>query len=192
MSFFDNDNIKDLLNLLIRIGEVSDVNPAACTARVVFDDDDSVVSKELQILQKNTLSTKDYYMPVVGEDVVCLFLPTGIEEGFILGSVYAGEITPPETDGNKRTVVFADDTKVSYDSKTHQLSITIGETSFTANSSSLVVASPNITFKGNVKIEGDTTTTGSITSGGDVVAGDISTQKHTHIGNMGSPTSAPQ
>lgn len=191
MSIFDNNDVKDLLNLLIRIGEVSDVNPAACTARVVFDDDDSVVSKELQILQKNTLSTKDYYMPVVGEDVVCLFLPTGIEEGFILGSVYAGEITPPETDGNKRTVVFADDTKVSYDSNTHQLSITIGETSFMADSSSLVVTSPTITFRGNVHIEGDTTTTGSITASGDVVGAGKSLPNHTHKDSVGGTTTAP-
>ena len=36
----DNEN----LNRLIRIGEVSSIDPDKCTARVVFDDDDSLVS----------------------------------------------------------------------------------------------------------------------------------------------------
>ena len=32
---------------LIKIGEVSSIDPAKCTARVVFDDEDSIVSYEI-------------------------------------------------------------------------------------------------------------------------------------------------
>ena len=198
MGLFENENTKEILNSLIKIGEVSSVDYKNGTARVVFDDDDSLVSNDLQVLQKNTFQNKDYSMPDVGEDVICLFLPSGREEGFILGSVYAGEITPPESSGNKRTVVFSDNTKVSYDRQAHQLSVTIGNTSITADGSSVNVKgsvatleAPTIKLKGNVEIDGPVTTSSTITASGDVVGAGVSLQTHTHTGNLNSPTSAP-
>lgn len=192
MSFFGDENITEILNSLIKIGEVSSVDYAKGTARVVFDDDDSLVSNDLQVLQKNTIKNKDYCMPDVGEDVVCLFLPSGTEEGFILGSVYAGDITPPESSGNKRTVEFSDNTKVSYDRETHTLSITIGATSITANGENVYVKgsvatleAPTIKLKGNVEVDG------SITAGGDVVGAGVSLQNHTHTDSVGGTTTAP-
>ena len=187
MSLFENDDVKEILNSLIKIGEVSSVDCARGTARVVFDDDDNLVSNDLQVLQKNTIQNKDYYMPDVGEDVVCIFLPSGTEEGFILGSVYAGDITPPESSANKRTVKFADDTVISYDRAAHQLSISIGATNITANGSSVVIENPTIELKGNVNVSG------TLTASGDVVGAGISLQNHTHTSAApGDPTSPPQ
>jgi phage baseplate assembly protein V len=198
--FFDNDNILEVLKGLIKIGEVSSVDYAAGTARVVFDDDNSLVSNDLQVLQKNTFQNKDYSMPDIGEDVVCLFLPSGSEEGFILGSVYAGEITPPESSGSKRTVVFSDETKISYDRETHTLSAVIGGTSIVADGEAVTIngaskitgTAPQIELNGAVTINGDVTVNGAVTANGDVIAAGISGATHTHIGNLGSPTSAPQ
>lgn len=110
---------------LIKIGEVSSVDPEKCTARVVFDDEDSLVSYDLQILQRNTYENHDYQMVHPGEDVVCLFLGPGQEDGFIIGSLYAGEIKPPEASLDRRTVVFSDDTRVCYDRQEHKLTVTI-------------------------------------------------------------------
>ena len=144
MALFDTDDsqFNEILNRLIKIGEVSSINPAAGTARVVFDDDDSVVSYDLPVLQRNTIANRDYAMPDIGEDVLCIFLPTGEEDGFILGSFYADEIDPPESSGDKRTVVFSDDTRISYDRATHELSITIGGTSIVANGDSITAETP--------------------------------------------------
>lgn len=187
MSLFDNEDVIEKLNSLIKIGEVSSVDCATGTARVVFDDDDNLVSNDLQVLQKNTIQNKDYYMPDVGEDVVCLFLPSGTEEGFILGSVYAGDITPPESSANKRTVKFADDTVISYDRATHQLSISIGATNIIANGSSVVIENPTIELKGNVNVSG------TLTASGDVVGAGISLSGHTHgNGNAGADTTPPK
>lgn len=137
------------LNTLIKIGEVSSIDPVKCTARVVFDDDDALVSYDLQVLQRNTYANHDYAMPDIGEDVICIFLPSGGEEGFILGSVYAGEITPPESDGNKRTTEFSDGTKITYDRAAHKLDISIGETKITADTQSVTVKAPQ-----TVNVEG--------------------------------------
>lgn len=139
---FEDKNVDDLLKNLIKIGEVSSVDEARCTARVVFDDEDALVSYDLPILQRNTFANRDYHMVQPGEDVLCIFLPSGEEDGFILGSFYADEIAPPESSGDKRTVVFSDDTRISYDRAAHELSITIGGTSVVANGDSITAETP--------------------------------------------------
>ena len=126
----------------VRIGEVSSIDPVKCTARVVFDDEESMVSYDLPVLQRNTMGNRDYQMPEVGEDVVCLFRSGGCEDGFIIGSFYAGQVTPPETSPDKRTVVFRDDTKVSYDRASHKLSVQIDGTTIVADRQSVVVETP--------------------------------------------------
>lgn len=119
--FDDGEAVQERLNALIKIGEVTSVDCAAMMCRVTFDDDDGITSYDLPVLQPNTLRNKDYACPDIGEDVLCVFLPSGVEEGFVIGSFYAGDVTPPESDGNKRTVIFADGTRLSYDRAAHKL-----------------------------------------------------------------------
>ena len=158
MGLFSNDEANGLWRHFIKIGEVSSINPAMGTARVVFDDEDSVVSYDLPVLQTNTFANKDYAMPDVGEDVLCLFLPSGLEEGFILGSFYAGEIELPESNGNVRTVVFSDGTKISYDRALHTLSATIDGTSLVANRAGIQVKAPDVIIHdaNTINIQGGT------------------------------------
>lgn len=113
---------------LFKVGEVSSVDTAKCTARVVFDDEDSINSYDLPIMQRNTFGNADYGLPDIGEDVLCMFLGPGQEDGFIIGSFYAGEVTPPENSQDKRTVVFKDGTRFSYDRSTHVFTATIDGT----------------------------------------------------------------
>lgn len=199
---FGNANIEEIviqiLNRILKIGEVSSVDHARGTARVSFDDDDSLVSSDLQVVQRNTYENKDYAMPAVNEDVVCLFLPGGSEDGFILGSVYAGEIKPPEQDGNKRTVVFSDGTRISYDRTSHTLTATIRGTekedgtsivatrenvnvvcsgtadiqagTVNATADSATVKAPTINLTGDVNITGNVSVTGNVTTTGGVTA----------------------
>ena len=208
---FGNMNNENLNNL-IKIGEVSSVNPANGTARVMFADEDEIVSFDLQVVQRNTLKNQDYAMPDIGEDVVCLFLPSGSEDGFILGSVYAGEITPPEgSDCDQRTVVFSDGTRINYDRKEHILTATIGETSITAdqqnvnvvcsgtadiqagtvnataNSATVAASTINltgdVTIAGKLSVSGDITAQSNITTTGMVTAtGDVIAMGKTSLG----------
>lgn len=126
----------------IKIGTVSSVNPAKATARVVFPDDDGLVSYDLQVMQVNGFRNKDYAMPDVGTDVVCIFLGSGTEEGFIIGAVYTEGNPPPESSIDKRTVVFKDGTRISYDRETHTLSAEIGGTSIVADRQNVSITAP--------------------------------------------------
>lgn len=160
MDFFNEDNAREVLKSLIKIGEVSSVDYAKGTARVVFDDDDSIVSNDLPVLQTNTLQNKDHAMPDIGEDVVCLFLPSGNEEGFILGAVYAGEVQPAETSKDIRSVTFLDGTEIKYDRAAHLLSVKIDGTTITANRENVGINTPkNVNVKGGqtVNVEGGQT-----------------------------------
>lgn len=128
---------------LIKIGEVSSIDPEKCTARVVFDDEDGIVSYDLPVLQRNTLKNHDFAMPDIGEDAIVLFFGEGQEDGVIIGSIYAGEVTPPESTENRRTVVFDDDTRVCYDRQEHKLTVTIEGTEIVFNRQDGSITVPN-------------------------------------------------
>ena len=145
----DDDRL-GMLEIMIKIGEVSSVDYAKGTARVVFDDDDALVSYDLQVLQRNTLNNNDYAMPDVGEDVVCLFLASGSEAGFILGSVYAGDVLPPESGEKLRYTQFADGSKFSCDWQSSVFNVSIGDTAISAGRSDITIKTSN-----NVNIKGD-------------------------------------
>lgn len=178
-----------------KIGEVSSINPARCTARVIFDDENSMVSYDLPIMQRNSMGNRDYQMPDIGEDVLCLFRSDGFEDGVIIGSFYAGDVEPPETTADRRTVVFKDGTRICYDRAAHTLTVTIAGTeivfdqqkgsitvpdSVTVNcttatvnaSSSVTINSPDTTCTGNLTVVGLITGQGgfTVTGGGGVVA----------------------
>lgn len=82
----------------IRVGTVSSVDPNRGTARILFDDLDGLVSYDMPVLFSATLKNRGYHMPDVGEQVVCAFLNSGMEQGFILGSIYSSKDPVPVSD----------------------------------------------------------------------------------------------
>ncbi|MEY5371238.1 phage baseplate assembly protein V, partial [Salmonella enterica subsp. enterica serovar Corvallis] len=66
------NDLETLIRQLIRVGVVSDIDEKGVTARVTFDDQDNVTSASLQVIVKNTDENADYWMPDVGEQVLCL------------------------------------------------------------------------------------------------------------------------
>lgn len=134
-----------LLKNLIRIGRVSSINSAACTAKVVFTDKDSMVSSDLMIVNRGSLADKDYWMPDIDEQVLCLMQPNasgkGLNAGYILGSFFSAEDPPHESSSAVRAVKFADGSIVKHD----------------RNSGTLIIHATgdiNITAAGTVTIKG--------------------------------------
>lgn len=80
------NDLETLLRQTIRVGVVSDIDDGDVTARVTFDDQDNVTSAKLSVIVKNTDKNADYWMPDIGEQVLCIFHPAGPQQGFILGS----------------------------------------------------------------------------------------------------------
>jgi len=184
------------LKNMIRVGIVSSIDPTTCTARVAFEDQDNTVSPELPILVRGTLGAKDYWMPIPGEQVWCLFLPTGNAEGIILGSSYSEQDKPPVTDANKRHITFFDGSEIEYDASAHKLTVnTSGAVEITAAQNVIInanltvqgnisavglTASGNMNVNGGISVTGNISTSSNVTAVGDVTAGSISLKTHVH------------
>lgn len=108
---------------MVRIGKVTTVYPDRSRVRVRVPDADSLVSYELPVLSQKTQDDKFYALPDVGEQVVCVFLPYGLEQGFVVGAFFSQADTVPVNDQDKYHIRFKDGTTVEYDRRRHQLTV---------------------------------------------------------------------
>lgn len=151
------------LNQIVRIGTISSIDPSTATARVLFEDRDDQVSFDLSLLFSRTKGTQDYFTLEVGEEVVCLFRPNALEEGYILGAYYNKNKpeTIPENNEHKRLVKFKDGTLIEYDSEQSKLTIeSNGAINVTA--SSINIKAPNINIEADINVIGNIKVSGSI------------------------------
>ncbi|MCT4543300.1 MAG: baseplate assembly protein [Vallitalea sp.] len=129
-----NKSIQTLLNV-VKVGKVSSINIENGTIDVVFEDKDNMICPNLPLMDI------EYKIPAIGEQVLCLFLPNGIQQGFCLGKFYSATNPPPKQDPNIICKQFADDTYIEYNKKTKQLTI---------NSSTNIIINGNVTVNGNI------------------------------------------
>ena len=82
---------------MLRTGTVASVNVANNTARVKFDDKDGIASPELHILHRCSGKNKDYWVPDIGDQVLCIFNNNdkNFSTGWIMGS-YFTDTQPPQ------------------------------------------------------------------------------------------------
>jgi phage baseplate assembly protein V len=114
--------IEGVVSQMIRVGTVSSVLPESGFVRVTCGDADNIVSYELPVLTPKAQDDKAYWMPDVGEQVVCVFLPNGLECGFVVGAFFSGPDTPPVTSKDKHRVIYKDGTWLEYDRSSHAMS----------------------------------------------------------------------
>lgn len=148
-----------LLEGLFFVGTVSTQDVKAGTVSV-YREDKEKVTEDLFVLQRGTASTKDFWMPAVGDKVLCIQTPNfggkGVGEGYVLGSYYnAHDTTPSEASATTRVLNHPGDVVLN-----------VGGT-FTVHAGTL-----------------------DITGGGDVVASGRSLVGHTHTGVHGETSPA--
>jgi Phage P2 baseplate assembly protein gpV len=73
------------LKNIVRKGIVQSVDEGTAKARVKFGDKGGIVSGALHILVNQKTTTK--WLPEIGSMVLCLMIPDGDGEGYILGKV---------------------------------------------------------------------------------------------------------
>lgn len=124
-----------ILNL-IRVGKVSSINDSKGTVKVIFEDKDRMISDDLPMLNF------EYRMPRIGQQVLCVFLPNGKNQGFCLGGFFS-EVDPPlVADRNIFCKTFNDGTSIKYDKLNKNL--------FIEGAGDII-----ITAKGNISIQSD-------------------------------------
>lgn len=157
--------LEALLNQIFRVGEIDSIDPAAGTARAILPDSGNVVSHPLPVLSQKAHLDKFYTMPDIGEQVLCVFLPNGLEQGFILGSMFSQIVSPPVSNPDKTHMKFKDGTTLEYDRATHKLTGQVqGDIDLNATKSAKIkapavdviasavvtLAAPQINLSGNI------------------------------------------
>jgi phage baseplate assembly protein V len=141
-----SEYIRSVLTSIIRVAVVASTDPAAATVRVTVPDGDDLVSHDLRILVRKVHKDKDYWMPDIGDHVLCIFLPFGLEQGFVAGSFYADPDPVPVESQDKRHVAFSDGTTAEYDRKNHHLDINVkGTITMHADGAVLIDSSESVT-----------------------------------------------
>jgi phage baseplate assembly protein gpV len=115
------------LNPTFRVGIVQQQDPARAKVRVVFPDYDEMISWWLPLVFAKTQNDKAYWIPDVGEQVVCL-MDLRDEAGAVLGAIYSEADVPPVNSADKFHLAFKDGASVDYDRVAHLLDVLFQDT----------------------------------------------------------------
>ncbi len=166
-----HEGIENYLKTIIKVGTVKKFLPAEGRAIVEFPEE-KLESWPMLILHPNAAATRDYNVLKEGENVLCLFLPTGRESGFILGSLYRDTFKPAENDAHTRSVVFPDGTRVAYDWEGHELTADVkGTAEVTATGDITLASGGSITIAASGSLNLQSGAGGSWTGGGGINIG---------------------
>jgi len=106
------DSLLQALSQYIFIGIVSQYGSQPGTVIVTRPDQEDRTSGELYVMSRGTKGTKDYWMPDIGDAVLCILLPntsgSGPGEGFVIGAHYSDVDAPAESDPNTRSIRYKD------------------------------------------------------------------------------------
>ena len=118
--------ILDRMAQMIRVGFVNARQPEKMRVKVTVRDTTGaqLVTDWLPVLCPRASGDMQYDLPDIGDQVLCLFLPYGLEQGFVIGAMY-GKQVPPVQSGDKWHRKFADGTTLEYDRGAHKLSINV-------------------------------------------------------------------
>lgn len=153
--------MEEQIREIVRVGVVTNTYPERGTVRVHLVDTDDQVSFELPVVYAKTNKDKEYWMPDVGEHVVCLFSGQGMEQGFVLGAIYSQADTVPVSSQDKYHVRFEDGTSIEYDRAEHKLKADV-KGSVEIKATGRVEVEGNFRLIGNLEVQGNIYATGSI------------------------------
>lgn len=114
-------------NAALRLGIVRDQNLSLGRLRVAFNEFDQMLSYWLPVVVPKTQNDKAYWLPDIGEQVVCL-MDERDEAGVVLGAVYSQADTTPVQSADKFHLSFKDGTAIEYDRAAHVLALNFQDT----------------------------------------------------------------
>ncbi|OOS00645.1 baseplate assembly protein [Canicola haemoglobinophilus] len=154
--------------------------------------------------------TTQIWSPVTKGEQVILISPAGeINSGFILSALYTFEFDTPSYSPDEHVIQFADNATIQYNQATGELKVRGIKTALIEASTSVTLKTPlvhctqdvnvdgNVNIKGSVSAQGSATVQGSVNvqgdiqAQGDITAGTVSLKNHTHQGDSGGITGAP-
>lgn len=107
---------------MFRVGVVQEQDAALARVRVTFADYDQLRSWWLPLVVPKTQNDKAYWIPDLGEQVVCL-MDAHDEAGAVLGAIYSSADATPVNSADKWHLGFKDGAAFEYDRAAHVLSL---------------------------------------------------------------------
>jgi phage baseplate assembly protein V len=144
---------------MYRVGIVKVQDAANARVRVIFPDHDQMESWWLPVVFAKTQNDKMYWMPEVGEQVVCM-MDEYDEDGAVLGAVYSVADRPPVASADKVHWTSKDGAVFEYDRSVHSLLIAIpngGTVMISANGASIAIDESGdvvVTASGQIQLAG--------------------------------------
>ncbi len=117
------EHIYAMLNRIFALGKVVAIDEERGLVRVKLEEHDNLTTYWLPVLYTKTQYDKEYWLPDIDEIVLCVFTPPAFERGFVIGSFYTQEDTPPEATREKWIKKFKDGTVIEYDRQNSKLLI---------------------------------------------------------------------
>jgi phage baseplate assembly protein V len=109
---------------VFRVGLVKQQDPQGARVRVAFPDRDQMLSYWLPVVVFKAQNDKGYWLPDLGEQVVCL-MDEHDEAGAVLGAIYSVADTPPVQSADKFHISFKDGASFEYDRAAHALAVSL-------------------------------------------------------------------
>jgi len=136
---------------MLRFGEISDIDPSKCYARVKFTDD-GIVSDWLQIIVLGAISNQFFHIFDINEQVACL-MDDNSEDGVIIGAVFNNKTTPSNGGKDIVRVSFSDDSFVEYNRASHEYTMDIkGKINISAESEINISSESKINITGATEV----------------------------------------
>jgi phage baseplate assembly protein V len=185
--------IMRLITNLIRTGTVSEVDPVNWLCRVKTGD---LETNWINWLTLRAGSTRTWWKPSVGEQVVLLSLGGNLETAFALPAIYSEAFPPPDYSEDGTTTVFKDGGWFQYEPETGQLLIkNIKSVRIEAADGIQLITDALGIEASQTRINGDTTMNGDVTHGGGSMSSNgVIADKHLHdkVKSGGDLSGGPQ
>ena len=109
-----------------RVGIVKQQEASSGRVRVVFAEFDQMLSYWLPVVVPKTQNDKAYWLPDIGEQVVCL-MDEHDEAGVVLGAIYSQPDRVPVQSADKCHLGFKDGASIEYDRASHVLALSFND-----------------------------------------------------------------
>jgi phage baseplate assembly protein V len=147
---------------MIKVGKVVAIDETTARVRVELPDCDGMITYWLPVVVPKSQKDKFYWIPDIGEQVICAFLDNGLEQGFIIGAIYSETDIVPVKNKSKNYIKFSDGTVIEYDRVEHKLYVECIGTVHIKSAGSITIQAPTLNIIGNLEVQGNIHATGSI------------------------------
>lgn len=146
---------------MFRVGIVKAQDLQNCRVRVVFPDHDQLQSWWLPIVVPKAQNDKVYWIPDIGEQVVCL-MDEHDEDGAVLGAIYSAADLTPLQSADTFHLSLEDGASFEYNRTSHALQVRIpngGSMTITVSGASVAIdagGDVKIVAAGQIQLGGGT------------------------------------